>query len=103
MHQDQILLELGKIAGKLGEVANTQGLMMQQLNVVGDGQARIIGEIGELRGTQVEHGRRLQKNEADISGLKTQSTRNATLIGALAGTGVTIIAEGIRQFLRMKS
>lgn len=103
MQRDEIAMKLGEIAGTLQQVVAGQSVLMTKQDNYAVQQAALLSEVAAVKSTVGSHDARLGTVEATVSKLQLDSARHTTIIGALAATGVTLIAEGIRQFLRLKS
>jgi hypothetical protein len=110
MEHDEIALRLGEIAGKLTLIADQQAAQNMRLHEISGHQTAMLVRLGKIeeRGTATEA--RLERVEKDVSTLKgevgvikVESAKRSALVGVVCGTGVSLVAEGLRQFLRLKS
>ena len=103
MQSDEIAMKLGEIAGTLQQVVASQAVMMTKQDNFALQQAALLSEVATVKTTSTAHEARLSSVETKVAKLQDNNVRTSTITGMLAGTGVTLIAEGIRQFLRVKT
>lgn len=102
MQNDDFALRLGEIAGTLKHVAAQQATLLAKQDAFDERQSTMLAKLTAVETTQAAHETRLAATESRVSRLQQASTRNSVITGMFAGTGVTLIAEGLRQWLRAK-
>lgn len=103
MEKDEIAMKLGEIAGTLQQVVQSQAVLMSKQDNFALQQSALLGRVSAAETTVHAHETRLASSETKISKLQQDNARNGAISGMVAGTGVTLLAEAIRQFLRIKT
>ena len=109
MERDEIAHKLGEIAGRLTLISEQQTAQTARLHEISGHQTAMLVRLGKIEERGSAADARLSKVESDVSGLrgevsaiKVESAKRSALIGLISGTGISIVAEGLRQFLRLK-
>jgi hypothetical protein len=110
MEHDEIAHKLGEIAGRLLFITEQQLAQTARLHEISGHQTAMLVRLGKIEERGMAGEARLDKVESDLVGLrsdvaeiKVESARRSAVVGLISGTGISLIAEALRQFVRLKS